>query len=248
MTVKQSKSGARVLSVLEEIAAAQPVGVSELSRRLQADKSAVQRAIMTLAGEGWIWPTPDRPVRWQLTGHIQAVAHMALSRSGLRQRSRPAMEALRDATGETVSLTAPDVGRFVVIDVVESRQLVRAAPNVGMVVLIESSATGRVVLAHLPREEQIRLLGREPDAGLEQEFELARRQGYFASEDPQAGGSVNVAAPIFEANGRPVGSVLVSIPAERLAPEDYARVGALVAKTARELSLARPPAPPQAAA
>ena len=54
MSVKRSQSAARVLAVLECIARHQPIGVSELARLLQADKSAVQRAVMTLADDGWI--------------------------------------------------------------------------------------------------------------------------------------------------------------------------------------------------
>jgi DNA-binding IclR family transcriptional regulator len=220
MSVKRSKSGTRVLAVLEEIARTQPVGVSELARLLEADKSAVQRAIMTLADEGWIGPAPGGTTRWQLTGHIQLVAHQALGSSGLRQRARPALEALRNATGETVGLTVPDIGRFVVIEVLESRQVLRTVPHVGMVVTTDESATGPAVLAYLPRADQVRLLGREPDAALERDFETVRRQGYFVSEGDVQG---------------------ASIPRARLTREHYERVGGLVLQTARELSLARPP-------
>ena len=67
MTVKRSRSGSRVLAVLEAIARHQPVGVSTLARELATDKSAVQRAIMTLADSGWIHPAARSPTRWQLT-------------------------------------------------------------------------------------------------------------------------------------------------------------------------------------
>ncbi len=77
MTVKRSRSATRVLSVLEAIAHHQPVGVSELARVLEDDKSAVQRAIMTLADSGWIEATPSTPRRWHLTAHILTVAHAA---------------------------------------------------------------------------------------------------------------------------------------------------------------------------
>ena len=53
MAVKRSQSAARVLAALEGIARHQPVGVSELARQLGADKSATQRAIMTLAAPVW---------------------------------------------------------------------------------------------------------------------------------------------------------------------------------------------------
>src|SRR5687768_1570267 len=102
-----------MLAVLEEIARHQPIGVSDLARLLEADKSAVQRDIMTLADAGWIGSAPATPSKWQLTAHILAVAHMGNMSSDLRQRARSALEALRDTSGETVLLTVPDIGRFV---------------------------------------------------------------------------------------------------------------------------------------
>ena len=243
MSVKRSKSGSRVLAVFEQIARRQPVGVSELSRQLDADKSAVQRAIMTLADEGWIHAAPGSPTRWQLTGHIHLVAHLAHASSSLHHRARPALEALRDESGETVGLTVPDIGRFVVIDVIESRQILRTAPHVGMVVETHDSATGRAVLPYLSPERQVELLGRAPDARLLKDFAATLRQGYFVSEDDLVGGSINVAAPIFEVDARPVGAVILSAPRERLAPDSYDRVGGMVLRTARQLSRATPDPP-----
>jgi IclR family acetate operon transcriptional repressor len=122
--------------------------------------------------------------------------------------------------------------------------MLRMVPHVGMVVTTHESATGPAVLAHLPRDEQIELLGHEPDAAFEQALGVARQQGYFVSEDDVQRSSINVAAPIFEVDGRPVGAVILSAPRDRLTPDHYARIGAMVLQTARELSLARPrPAP-----
>src|SRR4051794_27136704 len=107
MAVKRIQSAARVLTALEGIARHQPIGVSALARLLDDDKSAVQRAIMTLADEGWIRAAPGSPVKWELTAHIHAVAHMGHGSNNLRQRARPALRALRDEFDETVLLTVP---------------------------------------------------------------------------------------------------------------------------------------------
>ena len=81
----------------------QPVGVSDLARLLDEDKSAIQRDIMTLVDAGWVGSASGTPGKWQLTAHILAVAHMGAVSNDLRQRARGALEALRDASGETVS-------------------------------------------------------------------------------------------------------------------------------------------------
>ena len=235
MAVKRSQSAARVLTVLETIARHQPVGVSELARLLAADKSAVQRAVMTLADDGWIKPAPSGPTRWQLTAHILAVAHEGLTGNDLRQRARPALEALRDETGETVLLTQPDVKGFVVVDAVESRQLVRAVLRIGLFVPVRGSATGRAILPYLSPARQLELLGAPPDAAMKAEFEAMRARGYSISVGDVAEDSTSIAAPIFEMDGVPVGAIVVSGPSDRLS-EAHPRIGAMVEKAARALS------------
>ena len=58
-------TGARVLEVFEAVAEHQPVGVAALSRMLGIDKSAVQRALVTLAEQGWIQARDDPTTRWE---------------------------------------------------------------------------------------------------------------------------------------------------------------------------------------
>ena len=108
MAVKWSQSASRVLAILEKIAAYQPVGITELARLVDADKSAVQRALMTLARDGWIRVAPGKARRWEVTERIQALAHLALGSHDLRHRARPVLQALRDKTGESVLLNVPN--------------------------------------------------------------------------------------------------------------------------------------------
>jgi IclR family acetate operon transcriptional repressor len=227
--------------VLERVARHQPVGVSELSRLLGADKSAVQRAIMTLADTGWICPASGTPTRWQLTAHIFAVAHMGHGSNDLRRRARSVLESLRDESGETVFLTVPDRRRFVVIDALESQQLLRTVPQIGLTVPVQGSATSRAVLAYMKSEKQIALLGEAPGAALRREFEATIKRGYAVSDGDVVAGSTSIAAPIFEADGQPIAAVVVSAPSERLLTKQHARIGAMVLKAARDLSRSTPP-------
>jgi IclR family acetate operon transcriptional repressor len=234
--VKRSQSASRVLAVLEGIARHQPVGVSDLARLLDADKSALQRAIMTLADAGWIGSASGTSGKWQLTAHILAVAHMGTVSNDLRQRARSALEALRDASGETVLLTVPDIRRFVVIDALESRQMLRTVPHIGLSVPVRGSATSRAMLPHMSREQQVEFLGKSPDARLLADFAATLKNGYAISDGDVLQGSVNIAAPILEMDGYPVGAVVVSGPSERLTPARHRKIGDMVLRTARALS------------
>jgi IclR family acetate operon transcriptional repressor len=130
MAVKRLQSAARVLATFEALADNQPLGVGALARVLEDDKSAVQRALMTLAAAGWIRRAAGDGTRWEVTTRVLGLAHTAQRRSGLRDRIRPTLEALRESTGETVILNVPENGQIVVLDVVESMRLVRTAPTV----------------------------------------------------------------------------------------------------------------------
>lgn len=236
MAVKRSQSASRVLAVLEAIARHQPVGVSTLARSLGADKSAVQRALMTLADEGWIRTSVGRPTRWQLTSHILAVAHVAHSSNDLRQRARSTLEALRDESGETVLLNVQDMDGFVVIDALESRQMLRTVPHIGMVVPVRGSATSRAMLPYMGAEQQIALLGHPPDADLLEQFAATRQRGFSVSDGDVVAGSTNIAAPILELDGHPAAAIVISAPSERMPLAEHARVGAMVCRAARNLS------------
>lgn len=235
MPVKRSQTASRVLAVLEGIARNQPIGVSELARQLDADKSAIQRDIMTLADAGWIHSASGAPSKWRLTAHLLALAHMGTMSNDLRKRARSALEALRDASGETVLLSVPDIRRFVVIDALESRHMLRTVPQIGLSVPVRGSATSRAILPYMTREQQTEFLGKPPDARLLADFEVTLESGYSISEGDVVEGSTNIAAAILEM-GQPVGAVVVSGPSERLTAMRHRKIGDMVLQTARGLS------------
>jgi DNA-binding IclR family transcriptional regulator len=240
MAVKRNQSAARALTLLETIAARQPIGVRALASLLNEDKSAIHRILLTLADHGWIRATSEPPVRWEVTAHILAVAYAAHGNNDLRRRARPALERLRDETNETVSLVLPDVRNFVIVDVIESRQILRMVPHVGTVVSARDTATGRAVLPFLEPARQVALLGTQPDQELLASYALTRARSFAISEGETNPAATNVAAPVFDFALQPVAVIVVSGPRERLAAPVHERLGAMIARTARELSLRGP--------
>ncbi len=236
MAVKRIQSAARVLTALEGIARHQPIGVSALARLLGDDKSAVQRAIMTLADEGWIRASPGTPVKWELTAHIHAVAHMGHGSNNLRQRARPALRALRDEFDETVLLTVPDVRRLVLIEVVESNQTLRYVAPIGATIDARDSAAGRAILPYMSSDRQAEFLGVLPDAELLEDFAATLERGYSISAGLLSPELTNIAAAIREVDGQPAAAVVLSGPAARITPDRYAGIGARVSQTAQSLS------------
>ena len=228
MSVKPVQSTLRALKALELIAQHQPLGVADLARRLEADKSNVQRTLITLAHAGWIQPVPDGPTRWALTNRVLTVASHVHATSGLEQLIRPLMVSLRDETDETVICAIADVDRVVITNVVESLQVVRSSPPVGFEVPTEASASGRALLASMDRAARDRLAGRVLGRADHLSLDAVRERGWSLNAEDVAPGSTSVGAAVLDASGFPIAAIAVSALSERMPPAEQDRVGELL--------------------
>jgi IclR family acetate operon transcriptional repressor len=240
MAVKRSQGIARALRIIDLVAAEQPVGVSALARLLDEDRSAVQRAVLSLADAGWLRQAPDDRRAWELSAHRFTNAHQPHSGTDLRDRARKGLEELCESTGETAFLAIPDGRRFIVIEVVESRHMLRMAPRIGEIIDPEMSATGRAILAWLDPVERQAALGHAVSAEQAHDYALVRTRGYAASIGEVFAGSTNLAAPIFDAQGRPMGVAALCGPTERLDGAKRDKAGERLAALASQLSRSTP--------
>lgn len=236
MAVKRIQSAARVLSVLEAVARNQPIGVSDLARLLADDKSAVQRAVMTLADEGWIRSAPQTSGKWELTGRLHGIARVGHSNSHILSRAHATLLALRDEFDETALLTAVNNQMLVLIDVVESGRMLRYVPPVGMVIDPRDSAAGNALLPHMTLMQQQELLGTVPDEKLLQSFATTLSRGYSTSDGLLSPDTVSLAAAILEEDGRPLAALVMTGPPSRMTPERQEIIGARLAHAAKHLS------------
>jgi IclR family acetate operon transcriptional repressor len=240
LPVKSSQSALRVLSVVELVAARQPIGVSGIADLLGEDRSAVQRAVTTLAEAGWIRLVSDQNAKWELAPHILTIAHLPSSSDSLRQRSRPILDALRDETDETAFLAVPDMNRFVVIEVAESQHMLRMAPRIGEMIVARGSATGRAILPFFSPERQAELIDRDSLDGERVHFTATRDRGFSVSVGERSAGVTTLGVPIFDRQSNAVAAVVISGPSERLSVERHAAIGQLMLARAASLSHARP--------
>ncbi len=246
MAVNEVRSVITALRVLDEIAAHQPVGVSELARLLGLPKSSVQRTLQTLHSAGWIHPTGVEMTRWSLTGHMLRMAQRGAGELTLRNVAVPVMEELRSVTQETVHLAVPDQDSVIVIERLDSPQAVRTFIPLGMGAPMAASANGKAILSTLSREEVHAFLQRGlaayTPATVTDEDELlaqldqVRRRGYATNDEEWRSGVSAVAAAITT-NGRgPLAGISISTPAQRMSRKLQAHYGALVKDAAQRIS------------
>ncbi len=235
------------LRVLEAVSELQPVGVSEVARHLRLPKSSAQRALGALAAEGWIRPLGDaRATRWALTPRALVVGSRAGGELRLPGVARPAMESLHAQTRETIHLLVREGDDMVLIERLESPQLVRSSYPLGMRVPMTASSTGKAYLAALPPEQQAVVLEHELRAPtsativdrerLRADLDETRARGYATNHGELSPDIRAVAAAIVDAGGLPAAAMSISVPAQRMDDELWERYGAMVADAARQAS------------
>ncbi|MFJ4649727.1 IclR family transcriptional regulator [Nocardia sp. NPDC088792] len=232
------------LRVFEEVAAAQPAGLSDLARRLDTPKSTVQRCLKTLEAAGWVRAAPDDSGRWVITGKAFSIGSAVAAGADLRAVAMPILSELQAQTGETIHLALPDGDELVLIERLDSPHQLRAFLPLGTRLPLHAASNGKAYLASLPDNEIEEVLRRDldrrtprtitdPDA-LREEIAEIRARGYAITEQELHDGITAIAVALrLGRSGRTAASFSISGPSLRITPdlyEDYGRQ-ALEAKT-----------------
>lgn len=224
------------LRVFEEVAAAQPVGLSELSKRLDIPKSTVQRCLKTLAEAGWLRPATNDAGQWVITGRAFSVGSAMSAGDDLRDVALPELSRLQAETGETVHLAVPDGAELVLIERLDSAHQLRAFLPLGTRLPLHAASTGKAYLASLPDAQVEEILSSElapltdrtvtDPATLRREIAEIRRRGYAVTDQGLHDGIAAVAVALRGRGGVVRGCFSVSGPASRLTAELYPEYGA----------------------
>jgi IclR family acetate operon transcriptional repressor len=241
------KSLLKSLEILEAVSRQQPASVGELARLLDMPKSSVQRALMTFYEAGWLRQTGGDITRWEISARILGVRPAALSGGALYAAARDPMRELCDLTNETVHLSIPEGTRsMVLIDRVECTQAVRTVSPIGDMSPFHATANGLAVLAHLPESEIAEVLNgtltrfsattpATPEA-VRQALNDVRQRGYSLNVAQYRQGVCAVGSAVFDAAGRPVGSICISMPESRYDVTRTAAWGQAVMRAAQQIS------------
>ena len=234
------------MSILETLGAAQPMSLTELSRKLGLGKSSIYRLLVTLALRGYVEKDPHTDC-YRLTYRLFAVGSRAAEQSGLRDVAQPIMQRLASRAGETVNLGVLDGFRTVSIYLVESAHPLRIHMRIGGV-SAHATSTGKILLAALPPDELARrLVGRrlrsltgrtiKSRSALQAELRRVRDQGYAIDDEECSLGLRCVGAPVRDHRGTVVAALSVVAPCHRLPHEEMPAAIATVRDAAQEISL-----------
>jgi DNA-binding IclR family transcriptional regulator len=223
---------------------AEPWGVSELSRALKLPKSSVHRLLVALRRRGLV--EHDERGRYRPGIVLLALGLGVLEREPLVIAARPVLEAAAAQLNETFFAVAARAGTLTVLDKVEGKGFLRAAPHVGQTIPVEGTAVGRLYLAFAPsalqpetpapklpaRPTRTRQATAKPD---ERELSLVRRRGYAENVSGWIEGLAVYAGPVY-LRTRLVGAIAVALPTPRLAQIDRKVVIESVVRAAGQVS------------
>jgi len=267
--VSQSDSGQasvrsvrRALSLVNAIAdAGGEAALTDLSVRTGLPVSTCHHLLKTLIECGYAAQVPGKKLYVLGTRFIQ-LSHACVN-SDLPRRAQPFLEAISEATGETVHLAALQGTSIVTVALREARHAIRVdAGGVGKVEAPHATSVGKAILAWLPDNEIRRVLASGMTRFTEhtitalpeliEALRHVRREGVAFDREEFIPGVICIGAPIRDQAGAVIGAISASMPKMRATDEHVATTRAEILSATRALSedygarldaAAEPPAP-----
>lgn len=235
------------LRMLKAFNAEEPeLGITELSRRLGVAKSTAHRLASTLVAEGFLEQNAADG-RYRLGLLLFSIGTLVRRRMNVSEQAVPHLQALCETSGETVHLAVLHDAEVVFLRNIESKQAIRPRSYLGVRKPAFCTSEGRALLAFGPPQQvgaamRGTLVPRTPKtltdkAAITRLLQKIRGQGYAFEDEESEVGMRGVAAPIFDAGGRPVASVGVVGPVQRFTAPRQRALAAQVVATARAISV-----------
>ncbi|GIU98569.1 MAG: IclR family transcriptional regulator [Actinomycetota bacterium] len=243
-TVRSVERAARILRELG--AAGGRLGVTELSDRIGIAKGTVHGLLRALERQELVEQDPETG-KYRLGPALLQLGNAFLDTHELRARSLLWADALAQRVTEAVRVGILNGARVLIVHHVfrpdDSVQIL----EVGASIPWHASALGKAIVAFLEPErreallagELVRLTGRTitDPAELARTLEEVARAGFAVEDQEGIVGEGEIAAPIFDHRGLPVGAIGIAGPVERLLPDGPdPHLVAAVKQVARNLS------------
>jgi DNA-binding IclR family transcriptional regulator len=224
-TVRLAQTLDRGLQILEAVArSADPLTVAQTAEIVGLDRTVTHRLVSTLAIRGYL----HREAGGGGGGYRLGPACLALASAitDLRTMARPFLEALAQATGETVHVVVLSGREVVFIDGIESAHTLRVTARTGRLVPAHATSVGKAWLAALPDHRLDELYGQAElvpvtdrtvteRLALKRELEAIREQGYATSHGESESGVGSVGVAVCNPQGEPRAAMSVALPLDR---------------------------------
>ncbi|WP_238443884.1 IclR family transcriptional regulator [Salsipaludibacter albus] len=239
-------AAARVADVLLAVAAdPDPVGVTEVARRLGLSKAVVHRILQSLASRDLL--SFDQVTRTYQVGPAGVIlGSRALRDQELRRAALPVLRQLHTATGETTTVSALVGTARIYLDQVVSQRELKMMVEIGRPFPLHAGSSSKAILANVGRDLREQVLAQElPEltprtittrARLEDELVAVRRRGVAVSRGERQHGAGSIAAPVRDPHGDVIGSLSICGPINRFTSQVLRQYAPLVRRSADEVT------------
>jgi DNA-binding IclR family transcriptional regulator len=208
------------LSLLEHLASSrEPIGVSELAREFASSKATVYRHLQALVLHGFVHQEPAT-MRYTAGIKLFVLGERLRERFDVLAVAREEMAALRQETGQPVTLSTLVENQVVVLEVLQGQAIVNFGTQAGTVLDLHASAHGNVALAFGPEGLMEHCLAGplkawtpqticSPNA-LQRAVAQVRARGWATAPNRVLQGVNGLAAPLFNHTGAYAGAVAIA--------------------------------------
>lgn len=219
------KAAVRALRVFETFAnEARPMSLSELANALSIPPSSCLLLIRTLLRRGYLYETAARGGYYP-TRRMAELSDRITRHDPVVERLKPVLEALRDRSGETVTLSKRQGGRAIYLAILDSPQILRPSVTVGQLRPLHATAAGKALLGALDSEERRAALDaleirrftpktRATRAQLEDELDRMAARGWYSNDGESVADLSAVAVPLRQ--DKEIYSIAVLGPSARI--------------------------------
>jgi DNA-binding IclR family transcriptional regulator len=218
---KSVRSVERAIDVLTSFGADRTtLEIGDLQRSTGLSRPTLYRLLQTLESKGFIH-SHGNPMRFELGPAVHRLAHAWDRSFPVVSLSKPVLEELWQATGETVALmlAASSLERTCAIEL-KSPHPISFSRGTGYSDPVHRGASGKAILAYLSKAEQAEALARVEPARVRDELaaELVRirKAGYALTFAELVEGVCAIAAPVVDSNARVQASICVFGPQQRM--------------------------------
>ena len=209
------------------------------------NKSTAYRFLSHLESEGYVFR--DSSGYYMVGPKLARLGSGATYQATLCRTSAGILEKLRTATGETVNLAVLDGNETLYLSVIESQHTFRMVSEVGRRRPLYCTALGKVILAHLPPEQQKRIISvthfeRFTPHTISSAEELGKdlhkihRRGYALDDEETVVGARCIAVAILNRDRKVIGGISVSGPEVRVTKSKIPEFAALLRAAADEIA------------
>lgn len=220
-------------------------GISDIAQAVGLHKATAHRIVTTLVNYGFLERMVDDQ-KYRLGLELPNLGYKVLRHMDLRREALPFMKQLVEEWDETCDLSLFDQGKIFYIEVLRGNRALTISAAVGQRMPAHATASGKLFLAYLLKDELDVLLANPLDAYTEHtitspdklrtQLENIRNQGYAVDCEEYEPGVCAVAAPIFNRGGHVVAALGCPSPITRMTPERISEIAEAYKEAAKAIS------------